>query len=311
MTSRTNRHVPVYTAWRPDPKAIAVDAFTVSWHSLDFWVFSTFQHYSQSSAKDPGGYSNRTSLATTLAHTAVLSCNDATADQPPKNRNLSASRAVPSRSTRRSAPITRAVATPGLPHVRRTLKNCGLYDRTANIVMISWRPTTKKQYGPCLRQWEDFCTTREVSPSDPPLPSVLELLTDFVETGVGYSSINTARSAFGTIITLPHEHSLGSHPLVKQFMKGFFLHRPSLPCYTSTWDVSQALYYLRTQDNANLSLKLVAPKLTTLLCLVTGQCLQTLAALQLDHVDLRCQAFDPLFRPDLGLAASESQSLAH
>ena len=39
VASRTNHQVPKNIAWWPDPKAIAVDAFTVSWHSLDFWCF--------------------------------------------------------------------------------------------------------------------------------------------------------------------------------------------------------------------------------------------------------------------------------
>ena len=42
MASRTNCQIARFMSWRPDPNAVAVDAFTVDWSSLNFWCFPPF-----------------------------------------------------------------------------------------------------------------------------------------------------------------------------------------------------------------------------------------------------------------------------
>ena len=42
MASRTNCKVPQFMSWRPEPNAIAVDAFAADWRSLNFWCFPPF-----------------------------------------------------------------------------------------------------------------------------------------------------------------------------------------------------------------------------------------------------------------------------
>lgn len=42
FASRTNTKCKFFISWFPDPEAIAVDAFTVSWSSLDFYAFPPF-----------------------------------------------------------------------------------------------------------------------------------------------------------------------------------------------------------------------------------------------------------------------------
>ena len=77
-----------------------------------------------------------------------------------------------------------------------------------------------------------------------------------------------------------------SHPLVKKSMKGVFQRKPSLPRYCVTWSVGQVLSYLEQQTLSDISLKDLTLKVTMLLCLLTGQRLQTLAAVHLDHMAL-------------------------
>ena len=42
FASRVNRQFPKYVAYRPDPSASAIDAFTISWGILNFYVFPPF-----------------------------------------------------------------------------------------------------------------------------------------------------------------------------------------------------------------------------------------------------------------------------
>jgi hypothetical protein len=42
FASRLNHKVQSYVAWRPDPQAVAKDAFTISWTELLFYAFPPF-----------------------------------------------------------------------------------------------------------------------------------------------------------------------------------------------------------------------------------------------------------------------------
>ena len=95
--------------------------------------------------------------------------------------------------------------------------------------------------------------------------------------GIGYSAINTARSALSTIISLENALKFGEHPLVIRYMKGIFEIRPALPKYSEIWDVTVVLNYLKTFEKVSeLPLKELTLKLTMLLCLTTGQRGQTI-----------------------------------
>ena len=60
-------------------------------------------------------------------------------------------------------------------------------------------------------------------------------------------------------------------------MKGIFQLKPSLPKYTTIWDVGQLLGYLESLPlSAELSLKDLSLKTATLLSILTGQRCQTL-----------------------------------
>ena len=90
--------------------------------------------------------------------------------------------------------------------------------------------------------------------------------------GLSYSTINTARSAISSIITVNSGKHFGSHSLVVRFFKGIYELRKPYPKYSCIWDVSKVLYYLRTlHPPGTLSLKSLTLKLVMLLLLVMGQ----------------------------------------
>ena len=60
---------------------------------------------------------------------------------------------------------------------------------------------------------------------------VLEFLTMLYKKNLGYSALNTARSALSSFLVFANTDSekIGNHELVKRFMRGVFLERPTLP----------------------------------------------------------------------------------
>ena len=121
--------------------------------------------------------------------------------------------------------------------IRGKVKSSSLSKPAQEILLASWRPGTLKQYDSYLHRWAKFCHDNEINVYQPRVEQVVEFLTQLFQTGLGYSAINTARSALSSIVTLGHV-PLGEHPMIKRFLKGIFELRPSLPKYPSIWDVS-------------------------------------------------------------------------
>lgn len=153
--------------------------------------------------------------------------------------------------------------------------------------MQSWRSGTTTQYQTYHKKWESFCCQRHINPLQATLQDGINSLGDLFATGVGYSCINTARSALSSIIVLPGSVHFGSHPLVTGFVKGVFETRPSLPRYKEIWDVNSVLKVLETWTlGVELSLRDMSWKLTMLIALLSGQRVQTLKALPLNSMTL-------------------------
>ena len=81
----------------------------------------------------------------------------------------------------------------------------------------------QKQYQVYIRKWISFCDQREINRVHSSVALGLAFLVELYEQGLGYSSLNTARSEISSFILLGNEHILrfGSHPLVIRFMKAF------------------------------------------------------------------------------------------
>ena len=151
----------------------------------------------------------------------------------------------------------------------------------------SWRSGTRKQYGGTLSKWKWYCGKRKIDPVLPTVADGINFLGTLYEEGIGCSGLNTAQSTLSPIITLPNSISFGNHPRVRQFMKGVYETRPSLPKHQEIWDVRTVLDLLRTLIPVEgLTLKNLTLKLTMLLALVLAQRCQILKALSIHQMKL-------------------------
>ena len=139
------------------------------------------------------------------------------------------------------------------------------------------------------RQIDPLCATTETG---------IVFLSEYFNTGVGYSAVNSARSALSSLIKPLHGIPFGKDPLVSRLLRGVFNIRPALPRYVTTWNVSKVFQYLEKQQAlVNYDLKAVSHRVAMLLCLTTGQCDQTIKYLNLECL----KGFDDtaiLFIPD-------------
>ena len=144
------------------------------------------------------------------------------------------------------------------------------------------------------------------------MTDVLKFLTELHDSGLGYSALNTAKSAVSSFLNIanPNSAQLGSNGLIKRFMKGIFEIKPSLPRYNCTWDTEKVLQFLKSLSPlSNLSLLQLSRKLVTLLALSTGQRAQTLHMLDVRNIE-SCETHLKLRIGDLLKQSSPSNHLS-
>ena len=120
----------------------------------------------------------------------------------------------------------------------------------------------------------------------PLLNDALNFLFTLYNTGVSYSTLNTARSAISTIAKIEGS-DFGTNPVVARFMKSVFETYLPTPKYNSIWDVSTVFKHLtKYYPNDTVSLKDLTLKVLMLLLLVSGEQGQSIHLLDLQHMKM-------------------------
>ena len=185
--------------------------------------------------------------------------------------------------------------------IRESLCSAGLSKQVANVIDQAWSESTKKQYRSYLQKWMYFCDTRKIDSMCASVNQVLEFLAQLHGEGLGYSGVNTAKSAvFMFLSASTQREDYKDSWIIQKFMKGVFASKPALPRYNVTWDTEVVLKYLKSQSPPEaLTLLALSRKLATLLILLSGQRGQTIHLLDIrflerstEHLILR--ASEPL-----------------
>ena len=151
------------------------------------------------------------------------------------------------RETRGTTPTTQITFVASMPLVREQLQKLGLSSGTIDIIMASWRKSTGKQYTTYLSRWLTYCNDKKLNVTHATVNNGLDFLTLLFQQGVGYSAINTARSALSLCYHTNCSYDFWGTP---PGYKGTFELRPSLPRYSRIWDVA---LFLHTSKHFQLS----------------------------------------------------------
>lgn len=153
------------------------------------------------------------------------------------------------------------------------------------VIRASNANSTISQYNISLNKWVSYAEQHKIKLWSPTVKNILEFLYVIYESGLGYSSINTAKSALSCVISDVDGFQVGKHPLIIKFMKGIAKLRPPVARYEVTWDADSVLSIIKLWPKTSLlSLKMLSLKLVSLLALVTAQRVQTLAAIEVKNI---------------------------
>ena len=253
----------------------------MAWYSN--LCISSFQRDSASAAKGSPRQRSPAADRPHLAHPGLVFRGTTNDDDDADNSAEKLSDTSPKATGNTSNQNT---ASSGANAIRNSLRCSGFSEHITNIIMQSWRSGTHSQYGTYHQRWLSFCSAGTINPIQPSVNDVLEFLYQQYSLGIGYSALNTARSALSAIISI-NNVPVGQIPIVYRFMKGVFNERPALPRYNVTWDVNIVLNYLKTLSPVkDISLKMLSHKLVMLLILLSGQRGQTVHLLDVRNMNL-------------------------
>lgn len=151
---------------------------------------------------------------------------------------------------------TQVSSSDGMPCVRGSFSHYHFSEEVTDILIVSWGKSTRKQFATYVKKWMTFCRERQINCYSPLLSDALQFLLGLFNQRLSYSTLDTARSALSTIVTIDGGESFGSNHIVTRFMKGVSESHRSRPKYDKIWDVSVVLKYLYSlHPNETLSLK--------------------------------------------------------
>lgn len=186
---------------------------------------------------------------------------------------------------RQRTPSSAQASPASMSLVGESLQRKGISERAETIILQSWRQGTQKQYQVYIKKWINFAERNHLDPLQVAVGDVLDFLVELYDSGLSYSGINTARSALSSCVTIPGCATVGTHPLIKRFVKAVYQTRPDFPRYQSTWDTSIVLHSLEGLHPLDkLSLKDLTLKVVMLVALVTGQRGQSIFLMDLNHM---------------------------
>ena len=190
FATRLNHQLPRYMSWKPDPGAEAVNAFVESWDTFFSYIFPPFNLISRVLRK----IDNEKATAIVVVPfwptqpwfpKFLQLCTDPPFVLCSKHQPL----LHHPRRDKKELPKTRLLV--GLTYAQHLFMKTSRRP-TQNILMESWKSSTRKQYEPYIRAWNKLCVERDIDPTSPTLKAVTDFLSSLFDRGLSYSAINTA-----------------------------------------------------------------------------------------------------------------------
>ena len=139
-----------------------------------------------------------------------------------------------------------------------------------------WSTSTKNAYEVSAKKWLHYTLHNNVNPVTPLANQCVDFLTEYMDSGVGYSSVNTSKSLLSSFVRVDGV-PLGEHALICKYMKGVRREKPPQTRLDDVWDPIPVLHYLQGWGPiANLDLDRLSKRTMVLFLLATGQRLQAL-----------------------------------
>ena len=272
FATRVNHQVPAFVSWRPEPGAVATDAFNVKWDFQLAYLFPPFCMIKRCLRKNSARSGTLCPDHTSVEKQPLVSSHSISVSRATIASAKTAGSSETSRHRKDTPPVPSKKLQAGcMAHFRAKLAKEGFSQKVSDILLSSWRRKTASQYESAWKAWSGWCSEREINPFSTTLENIFEFLADLFHKGFKFRTLGVYRSAISSNHETVDGFVIGKHPMMAKFMKGVFSLRPPEPKYFVTWDVRQVLDFLKTWSPAeSLSLKQPTLKLVMLAALITA-----------------------------------------
>ena len=238
-----NHQVPAFVSWRPEPGAVATDAFDVKWDFQLAYLFPPFCIIKRCLRK----------IQQDQGHCVLITPVSKSSPWYPVILSLLVGQPLllPRRLDLLRLPGTKKI------HPLCLQKNFRLAawpisgqssqrkDFLREFQISFWRKKTASQYESAWKAWSGWCSEQEINQFSTTLENILEFLADLFYKGFKFRTLGVYRSAISSNHETVDGFVIGRHPMMAKFMKGVFSLRPPEPKYFVTWDVRQVLDFLK------------------------------------------------------------------
>ena len=218
---RHNAQLPQYFSFKPDPGAVAVDAFTQEWSSLTPYAFPPFLMVGRClHAEDQGEGQESSNSDPSMEEPSMV-------PSPPPHEHQQSLLSSPVEGSA-NEPSGRTAFPHGsgrtssdrLAGVRQSLESRGISKKAVSLICASWRRGTEKSYSSAWGLWQGWCSKGHTDPLLASLSDIANFLSSEFKNGKQYSTLNTYRSAMSATRPPIEGYPLGQHPIVGRLLQG-------------------------------------------------------------------------------------------
>ena len=241
FATRLTNQLKSYVSWRPDPQAVATDAFSIDWSQMKGYAFPLFNLIPRTLMKVINDNANIVLVAPVWQ----------TQHWWPLLLQLTVQLPVllPAPPTLLTRPVQSQgnpseTATSRLDYFQQLCTTADLSNTVTRLLSSATRQSTNKSYDCALTKWNSLCNRRKVNPISATVKDILTFLSDQFDNNLQNRTVNVLRSAISSIHPWIESKPVGQHPLVIRLIKGIANERPPKPRYSTTWDVAKITTYL-------------------------------------------------------------------
>lgn len=177
-----------------------------------------------------------------------------------------------------------------------------------DLLMSSWRPSTKNTYRPAWARWRRWCNSHSIDFKNPNAEQVARYLAYLhCDVGLAYKTILLHKSVISTFTHLNSSMDLSKNFFVKHMLKAISVARVK-PVKPPIWNPKLLLQFLSSYKLDNTNLYQVSKHTATLLLLASGRRVHDLTLLRIDQNSLIDEDTSIVLWPAFG---SKTDSVNH
>ena len=235
FVSRINHQLTAFVSWRPEPGAMACDAFNLNWGLMKGYLSPPFCLIHRCIKKIQQDRAECILITPVWKsrpwYPVILSL---LVDRPlllPKDSKL-----LQLPGTDKVHPLCsqKNFSLGCMASFRKEVSKQGFSEEVSKILQASWRQKTTCQYESAWKAWSRWYDQRQVNPFSTSLNVILEFLAELLHKGYKYRTIRVYRSTISNLHQPIDGIVIGKHPLMSKFMKEVYSMCPSEP-NLKTW----------------------------------------------------------------------------